>query len=217
MDTIRTLEKRTEFLTALSSTGNVSEACRLTGVARNSMYLWKQSDLGFAPVCRRAQKEQLPKELSQLNLHTIKDYSGGDDQKTVNEPHAKRRGWLRNGNPQGDPARAPRCGARTRRGSPCGCRAIRGKKRCRIHGRLSTEPRTPAGLARSKLARWKHGLFSAEARQETAHFRQLLRECKEMENVIELDEQLSMPFQVWSTSILAASVTTRLSNSRPNC
>ena len=91
------------------------------------------------------------------------------------------------------------------------------KKRCRIHGRLSTEPRTPAGLARSKLARWKHGLFSAEARQETAHFRQLLRECKEMENVIELDEQLSMPFQVWSTSILAASVTTRLNNSRPNC
>ena len=48
MDTIRTPEKRAEFLSALSSTGNVSEACRLTGVARNSMYLWKQSDPAFA-------------------------------------------------------------------------------------------------------------------------------------------------------------------------
>jgi hypothetical protein len=36
------------------------------------------------------------------------------------------------------------------------------------------------GLARSKQARWKHGRFSAQALQEMAHFRELLRECKEM-------------------------------------
>ena len=33
-----------------------------------------------------------------------------------------------------------------------------------------------------KRARWKHGQFSAEARQEAAHFRQLLRECKELKS-----------------------------------
>jgi hypothetical protein len=53
-----------------------------------------------------------------------------------------------------------------------------------MHGGLSTGPRTAAGLARSKRARWKHGRFSAEARQEMAHFRELLRECKEMEEMM---------------------------------
>jgi hypothetical protein len=49
-----------------------------------------------------------------------------------------------------------------------------------MHGGLSTGPRTKAGLAISKQGRWKHGRFSAEALQEMAHFRELLRECKEM-------------------------------------
>jgi hypothetical protein len=53
-----------------------------------------------------------------------------------------------------------------------------------MHGGLSTGPRTPAGLARSKRARWKHGAFSVEARQEMAHFRQLLRECNEVEDLM---------------------------------
>ena len=35
-----------------------------------------------------------------------------------------------------------------------------------------------------RQARWKHGAFSAEARQEMAHFRQLLRECKELEELM---------------------------------
>ena len=45
-------------------------------------------------------------------------------------------------------------------------------------------PRTAAGLARSKQAHWKHGRFSAEARQEMARFRELLRECKELEELV---------------------------------
>jgi hypothetical protein len=49
-----------------------------------------------------------------------------------------------------------------------------------MHGGLSTGPRTPAGLARSKRARWKHGRFAAEARHDMEHFRELLRECKEL-------------------------------------
>jgi hypothetical protein len=53
-----------------------------------------------------------------------------------------------------------------------------------MHGGLSTGPRTAAGLARSKQARWKHGRFSEEARQELAHYRELLRECGELEELI---------------------------------
>jgi uncharacterized protein YjiS (DUF1127 family) len=53
-----------------------------------------------------------------------------------------------------------------------------------MHGGFSTGPRTAAGLARSKLARWKHGRFSAEARQEMARFRELLRECKELDEMM---------------------------------
>jgi hypothetical protein len=34
-------------------------------------------------------------------------------------------GPLRNGNPRGDPSKAPRCGAKTRRGTACLCPAMR--------------------------------------------------------------------------------------------
>ena len=110
---------------------------------------------------------------------------GGEcSEKTVNEPHAKRRGWLKNSNPPGDLSIAPRCGARTRKGLPCGSPAVRGRKRCRMHGGRSTGPRTAAGLSRSKRAHWKHGRYSAEARQEMAHFRELLRECKKWSGLL---------------------------------
>ena len=40
------------------------------------------------------------------------------------------------------------CGARTRAGTPCRCRAL-ANGRCKYHGGLSTGPKTPEGLARS--------------------------------------------------------------------
>lgn len=46
---------------------------------------------------------------------------------------------------------------------PCRAFPIRGKRRCRLHGGLSTGPRTAAGLERSRRARWKHGRFSQAA------------------------------------------------------
>jgi hypothetical protein len=46
--------------------------------------------------------------------------------------------------------------------------------RCRLHGGLSTGPRTPEGLERSRRARWKHGGYSVEARSR--HLR-LKAEC----------------------------------------
>ena len=75
-----------------------------------------------------------------------------------------RRGWLRHGNRPGDYAKAPRCGARTRSGGCCRQPAMR-NGRCRMHGGLSTGPRTAEGLARSRRARWKHGFCSAETRE----------------------------------------------------
>jgi hypothetical protein len=73
-----------------------------------------------------------------------------------------RRGWLRNGNSPGDPFTAPRCEARTRRGTVCQCPAMRGRRRCRLHGGRSTGPRTAAGLARIRAANTRHGRFSRE-------------------------------------------------------
>jgi hypothetical protein len=93
------------------------------------------------------------------------------------EPHAQRRGWLKNGNPPGDLAAAPRCGARTRRGTACQAPAMR-NGRCRMHGGPSTGPRTPEGLARSRRARWKHGAYSREMRELLAENRQRWRALK---------------------------------------
>jgi hypothetical protein len=45
-----------------------------------------------------------------------------------------------------------RCGARTRRGTPCQKPPLDGKTRCRLHGGLSTGPRTAEGRARIAAA-----------------------------------------------------------------
>jgi hypothetical protein len=90
-----------------------------------------------------------------------------------------RRGWLKNGNPPGNPDSAPRCGAKTRRGTSCKSPAM-ANGRCRMHGGASTGPRTPQGLARSRLARWKHGLYSAAERADRQRARQLLRDSLEL-------------------------------------
>ena len=72
---------------------------------------------------------------------------------------------------------APRCGAKTRRGTPCKAAATR-NGRCRMHGGKSTGPRTPEGLERSRRANWKHGRRSAEAvaqRKEAVTLRREIR------------------------------------------
>jgi hypothetical protein len=42
----------------------------------------------------------------------------------------------------------PQCGAKTRSGPPCRAKAVKGKVRCRMHGGLSTGPKTQAGWER---------------------------------------------------------------------
>ena len=72
------------------------------------------------------------------------------------------RGWLKNGNRPGDFAKAPRCGAKNRRGLPCQCPAMR-NGRCRLHGGLSTGPRTLEGRERARQAAVTHGFYTAKA------------------------------------------------------
>jgi hypothetical protein len=51
-----------------------------------------------------------------------------------------------------------------------------------VHGGAITGPRTAQGLARSRRARWKHGLYSAEARAAQKLARELLQESRELLN-----------------------------------
>jgi hypothetical protein len=66
------------------------------------------------------------------------------------------RGRLKNGNPSVDYLKSPRCGACTRAGGCCRQPAM-ANGRCRMHGGLSTGPRTPEGLARCRTTRLVHG------------------------------------------------------------
>ena len=65
---------------------------------------------------------------------------------------------------------APRCGAKTRRGTPCQCPAIRGRSRCRIHGGLS--PGAPRGKGNGKF---KEGYWTAEAVEERRWVKDMLQ------------------------------------------
>ena len=65
---------------------------------------------------------------------------------------------------------AARCGARTRRGTACGCPAMRNRKRCRIHGGLS--PGAPRG---DRNGNYKEGDWTLEALAERQWLRSLVR------------------------------------------
>jgi hypothetical protein len=62
-----------------------------------------------------------------------------------------------------------RCGAKTRQGTPCQNPAIKKRARCKLHGGLSTGPRTPEGKAGVAAAHTKHGRRS-KAHVETLKF-----------------------------------------------
>src|SRR5690349_20412594 len=103
----------------------------------------------------------------------------GTVKKIGGTPHEPRRGWLRNGNSPGDLSQVQHCGAKNRRGTPCQCPAMQ-NGRCRLHGRLSTGPKTLAGIERIRRAVTKHGRYSLAATVERRYFRTLLGECREL-------------------------------------
>lgn len=89
------------------------------------------------------------------------------------------RGFLKNGNPPGDFTQAPRCGALNRRGTTCQCPAM-ANGRCRLHGGLSTGPKTPEGIKRIQKANTKHGRYSKAARELRRRNRESSRESREL-------------------------------------
>jgi glucans biosynthesis protein len=66
--------------------------------------------------------------------------------------------------------RGPRCGARTRAGAACQRPAIRGRRRCRLHGGLS--PGAPRG---HKNGNFRNGNWTAEAIEERRWLRSLVQ------------------------------------------
>lgn len=59
--------------------------------------------------------------------------------------------------------RAPRCGARTRSGTACHPPAVRGKKRCRMHGGAAG-----SGAPKGNRNAFKHGARSKEMQELAA-------------------------------------------------
>jgi hypothetical protein len=68
-----------------------------------------------------------------------------------------------------------RCGARIRSGGACRSPAVRGKKRCRMHGG------TPgSGAPMANLNARKHGLFTKDAIVERRRIQALLSEARKL-------------------------------------
>ena len=70
---------------------------------------------------------------------------------------------------------SPRCGARTRRGGPCRAPAVRGKRRCRMHGGAHG-----SGAPKANQNARKHGLFTREAIEERRRIQALLGEARRL-------------------------------------
>ncbi|MGE9007391.1 HGGxSTG domain-containing protein [Leptospira interrogans] len=75
---------------------------------------------------------------------------------------------------------SPRCGAKIRSGGSCRSPAVRGKRRCRMHGGApgSGAPR------RNRNAR-KHGLFTKAATAERKQIQALLADARKLLQEIE--------------------------------
>jgi len=68
-----------------------------------------------------------------------------------------------------------RCGAKTRSGGACRSPAVRGKKRCRMHGGAPG-----CGAPRGNENARKHGLFTKDATAERRRIRALLGEARKL-------------------------------------
>ena len=55
-----------------------------------------------------------------------------------------------------------RCGAKTRKGTPCQRPANKKNGRCRLHGGASSGPRTEVGRARISAANLRHGKYTKD-------------------------------------------------------
>ena len=69
---------------------------------------------------------------------------------------------------------SPRCGAKTRTGAPCQTPAVKGKRRCRMHG--GNSPGAPKGNQNAL----KHGIYTARAVAERNELRELMQEMRRL-------------------------------------
>ena len=76
------------------------------------------------------------------------------------------------------------CGAKTRHGIGCQKPPMKGKKRCRLHGGLSSGPKTAEGKARIAAAHWKHGRRSKKFVEARA---KIWAELREIERRMRMD------------------------------
>ena len=97
-------------------------------------------------------------------------------------PPSPEKGSLRVTHPRNiDPMLAsPRCGAKTRSGRPCRSPAVRGKRRCRMHGGAKG-----SGAPIGNQNALKHGQFTREAIEHRRQVMDLIRKSREMLHSIE--------------------------------
>jgi hypothetical protein len=74
------------------------------------------------------------------------------------------------------------CGARSKQNDhrPCRQPAIRNKKRCRLHGGLSTGPKTVEGRNRCAEVKFKHGMYAKAAGREKMAMRMMMQWKKDL-------------------------------------
>jgi hypothetical protein len=70
---------------------------------------------------------------------------------------------------------SPRCGAKTRTGGPCRAPAVRGKRRCRMHGGTPGSG-VPSGNQNAR----RRGLFTREAIAERKQIQALIGEVRKL-------------------------------------
>ena len=70
---------------------------------------------------------------------------------------------------------SPRCGAKTRAGGSCRAPAMRGRRRCRMHGGAPG-----SGAPRGNRNARRHGLFTGEAIAERERIGTLLGEVRKL-------------------------------------
>jgi uncharacterized protein YjcR len=70
---------------------------------------------------------------------------------------------------------SPRCGAKTRTHGSCRSPAVRGKRRCRMHGGAAG-----SGAPKGNRNARRHGLFTGEAIAEREQMQALLDEARKL-------------------------------------
>ena len=73
------------------------------------------------------------------------------------------------------------CNAKTRSGHPCKSAAVKGKKRCRMHGGTNN------GAPKGNMNSFKHGYYTKENIAKRSEVHKLIKDCKKLAQELEGD------------------------------